>query len=471
MTQRVAVVRSYYRCTAKGCNARRKVERSPNEVLAVNYEGAHNHPATGPTADGGPGCGAGCGAAGAAAAQVSASSITTVYSRSAAPPPPITPQAATCVRRKRKVPSKGADKAEDDADYDPAKDEDAASPSKRARGSASAGAAGAGGSGGAPAFEASEVSRDGYRWRKYGQKSLKNNPYPRSYYRCTHPGCAVRKHMERSPEDARQIVTVYEGQHTHLPSNSAVKEPLPSPISPDALDRAQAAQAAAVAQQQHQQRVAQAAALQPPFAVSAGLPTVAMTAATALNKTAAQQQAATAIEELLAAPLHGVPAAATAAAARQSVPAYAPLQQGMPMSMPTSMAPPSPSPGMPSQGSVLRQSLPAYAPLMQGMPMSMPTSMAPPSPLPGMPSPGSVLPGVPVAGFGVPPASVGPMAPIAPPVATGLAAPYAQVGGGAAAAQPGQSAAPLATSIAAIPVQPNDDSLLLPGVVGNSMLD
>ncbi|CAL9040931.1 WRKY transcription factor 71-like [Musa acuminata AAA Group] len=56
---------------------------------------------------------------------------------------------------------------------------------------------------------------DGYRWRKYGQKAVKNSPYPRSYYRCTAQKCNVKKRVERSCQDPTTVITTYEGQHTH----------------------------------------------------------------------------------------------------------------------------------------------------------------------------------------------------------------------------------------------------------------
>ncbi|KAG9138383.1 hypothetical protein Leryth_001575 [Lithospermum erythrorhizon] len=56
---------------------------------------------------------------------------------------------------------------------------------------------------------------DGYRWRKYGQKAVKNSPFPRSYYRCTNSKCIVKKRVERSSEDPTTVITTYEGQHSH----------------------------------------------------------------------------------------------------------------------------------------------------------------------------------------------------------------------------------------------------------------
>lgn len=57
---------------------------------------------------------------------------------------------------------------------------------------------------------------DGFRWRKYGQKAVKNSPFPRSYYRCTNATCGVKKRVERSSEDPTLVVTTYEGKHSHV---------------------------------------------------------------------------------------------------------------------------------------------------------------------------------------------------------------------------------------------------------------
>ncbi|OIW18827.1 hypothetical protein TanjilG_25270 [Lupinus angustifolius] len=66
-----------------------------------------------------------------------------------------------------------------------------------------------------------DVLDDGYKWRKYGQKVVKNSLHPRSYYRCTHNNCRVKKRVERLSEDCRMVITTYEGRHNHIPCDDA----------------------------------------------------------------------------------------------------------------------------------------------------------------------------------------------------------------------------------------------------------
>ncbi|XP_068470487.1 probable WRKY transcription factor 51 [Phaseolus vulgaris] len=60
-----------------------------------------------------------------------------------------------------------------------------------------------------------EIMDDGYKWRKYGKKSVKSNPNLRNYYKCSSGGCSVKKRVERDREDSSYVITTYEGVHNH----------------------------------------------------------------------------------------------------------------------------------------------------------------------------------------------------------------------------------------------------------------
>jgi WRKY transcription factor 2 len=84
--------------------------------------------------------------------------------------------------------------------------------------------------GGFTAVATAAPAEDGYSWRKYGQKQVKHSEYPRSYYKCTHPSCQVKKKVERSHE-GHVTEIIYKGTHNH-PIPAPSRRPGVPPVHP-----------------------------------------------------------------------------------------------------------------------------------------------------------------------------------------------------------------------------------------------
>lgn len=91
---------------------------------------------------------------------------------------------------------------------------------------------------GSPSIIREKVSKDGYNWRKYGQKHVKGNEFIRSYYKCTHPNCQAKKQLEQS--NSGQVTdSICIGQHNHPRPQLNTTQPVDHvlPIGEEKLDK------------------------------------------------------------------------------------------------------------------------------------------------------------------------------------------------------------------------------------------
>lgn len=65
-----------------------------------------------------------------------------------------------------------------------------------------------------------DYTKDGYNWKKYGQKNVKTQCKTKQYFKCSYPNCNVKKFVETN--ECTQIIT-YHGLHSHDPIKEGEK--------------------------------------------------------------------------------------------------------------------------------------------------------------------------------------------------------------------------------------------------------
>ncbi|KAF8026298.1 hypothetical protein BT93_F2940 [Corymbia citriodora subsp. variegata] len=233
--------RSYYKCTHPNCEVKKLFERSPDgHITEIIYKGTHNHPKPQPNRRATGGIMLHIQGEGSANVSPLTETPSNVYCQTSnITEPKSTTQLSLAAGNEDRVEGAASlscrirDEVDEDDPFSKRRRMDIAGldvtpvikPIREPR---------------VVVQTLSEVDilDDGYRWRKYGQKVVRGNPNPRSYYKCTNAGCPVRKHVERASNDLKAVITTYEGKHNHdVPTARTSSHDMAAPSTPAAPSR------------------------------------------------------------------------------------------------------------------------------------------------------------------------------------------------------------------------------------------